>query len=428
MRLSLARFLFLAALLSSSPLSAQVRTWVATFGVDNATCTRSSPCRNFAAAITAVADGGEVVVLDSGGFGQVTITKGVTLIAPKGIHAAIAPTAGIAIEVNTSANVGLFNLFLNSQGATQGITTADGPQLTIEDLLISGFPQEGIHHGADVLYLNSTLVRDCGSGLYMEDSSTATILNSRFVNNQLHGVHVSDGSHAVIRGSVASGNGSDGFLAEGNSTMVVESCVAAHNGGTGVHASLANVVLSNSTISFNVTGIENTLGDFRSRGNNAIFENFSGDEDGQFPYLSARSNALKIEYFPFQTLAASVANDTRAVAEFREQAGPGMDTVFEVVNLTGRGGTNAVGEATITLNLFDENGLGLSGSTSPVCITGCVFVVDMVTPKARIRLEDLIVSNGGGMPADMVTGFATINVSGPGATAVIINGIVETRD
>src|SRR5688572_24429167 len=87
------------ALWNASALEAQVRTWVSGSGIDNATCGRTNPCRTFGAAITAVNPGGEVVVLDSAGYGPVAITKPVSIIAPPGVHAAVAPTAGAAIEV-----------------------------------------------------------------------------------------------------------------------------------------------------------------------------------------------------------------------------------------------------------------------------------------------------------------------------------------
>jgi hypothetical protein len=111
---------FLAAVLFcfASVGFGQVRTWVSPAGVDTNPCTREQPCRNFAAAITAVAAGGEVVALDSAGYGPVTITKSVTIVAPVGVHAAIAPSSGNAITVSATATdqIVLRNLYLNSQG------------------------------------------------------------------------------------------------------------------------------------------------------------------------------------------------------------------------------------------------------------------------------------------------------------------------
>jgi len=58
------------------------RTFVASTGNDAAPCSLAQPCRGFARAITQTNAGGEVIVLDSAGYGPVTITKSVSLIAP----------------------------------------------------------------------------------------------------------------------------------------------------------------------------------------------------------------------------------------------------------------------------------------------------------------------------------------------------------
>ena len=47
-------------------------------------CSLTQPCRNFNAAIGVVNAGGEVVALDSGGYGATTISKAVTLTSPLG--------------------------------------------------------------------------------------------------------------------------------------------------------------------------------------------------------------------------------------------------------------------------------------------------------------------------------------------------------
>jgi hypothetical protein len=74
--------LFLAALLASSasaqtavavpspPPPPAARTFVASTGSDSDPCSRVDPCRTFQAAVDATAAGGEVVALDSAGFGS----------------------------------------------------------------------------------------------------------------------------------------------------------------------------------------------------------------------------------------------------------------------------------------------------------------------------------------------------------------------
>src|SRR6202051_5247847 len=55
------------------------RTWVSGVGDDVNPCSRTAPCKTFAGAISKTATGGEINVLDPGGFGAVTITKAITI-------------------------------------------------------------------------------------------------------------------------------------------------------------------------------------------------------------------------------------------------------------------------------------------------------------------------------------------------------------
>src|SRR5882672_8393711 len=55
------------------------RTWVSGVGDDVNPCSRTAPCKTFAGAISKTAEGGEIDVLDPGGYGAVTITKAMTI-------------------------------------------------------------------------------------------------------------------------------------------------------------------------------------------------------------------------------------------------------------------------------------------------------------------------------------------------------------
>ena len=56
------------------------RTFVASTGNDTNPCGLAQPCRGFARAVSQTSASGEVIVLDSAGYGPVTITKSVSLI------------------------------------------------------------------------------------------------------------------------------------------------------------------------------------------------------------------------------------------------------------------------------------------------------------------------------------------------------------
>src|ERR1700692_824963 len=69
------------------------RTWVSGVGDDVNPCSRTAPCKTFAGAISKTAAGGEIDVLDPGGFGAVTITKSISIEA-EGVIAGVLITAG----------------------------------------------------------------------------------------------------------------------------------------------------------------------------------------------------------------------------------------------------------------------------------------------------------------------------------------------
>src|SRR5207244_2133274 len=75
--------------LQVSPAHAQAtRTWVSGTGDDANPCSRTAPCKTFAGAISKTVAGGEINVLDPGGFGAVTITKAIT-ISSEGFEAGV---------------------------------------------------------------------------------------------------------------------------------------------------------------------------------------------------------------------------------------------------------------------------------------------------------------------------------------------------
>src|SRR5262245_17075337 len=69
------------------------RTFVSGSGNDANPCSLPAPCRSFAGAITKTNAGGEIVVLDSAGYGSVTITKSISISAPDGIEGGMTVTS-----------------------------------------------------------------------------------------------------------------------------------------------------------------------------------------------------------------------------------------------------------------------------------------------------------------------------------------------
>ena len=79
--LALTFTLAMTALAAADAAATAQRTFVASTGNDANPCSLAQPCRGFARAFRQ-ASPGEVIVLDSAGYGLVTITQSVSLIAP----------------------------------------------------------------------------------------------------------------------------------------------------------------------------------------------------------------------------------------------------------------------------------------------------------------------------------------------------------
>src|SRR6059058_4932802 len=95
---------FVVPLMASAPAQAQAtRTWVSGVGDDINPCSRTAPCKTFASAMSKTAPGGEISVLDPGGFGSITINKSLT-INGTGTLAGILAASVNGVVVNAGAN------------------------------------------------------------------------------------------------------------------------------------------------------------------------------------------------------------------------------------------------------------------------------------------------------------------------------------
>ena len=277
----------LAATFSRPALAvgSQIRTFVASTGVDTDPCSRTAPCRTFGAALAQTASGGEIVALDSGGYGAVTISQAVTIVAAPGIQASISPSSGAAITVNAGASdvVVLRNLYLNAQGASYGVLYLAAAALHVEGLVINGFANIGVFmslSAASDLYVADTIVRSVtGSGIYLSSSSgtaNVSIVRTR-IENSNYGIFAAANVRANVKDTIAAGNGGAGFIANPFSTPVelnLEGCVASGN-TTGISASSSSgtavVRVSNCSVTGNGSGVSTgTNGSTLSRGNNTL--------------------------------------------------------------------------------------------------------------------------------------------------------------
>ena len=169
--------LLLAIVISNTanlPAQAQrARVFVSVAGNDSNPCTAGSPCKTFQHAHDVVLAGGEISVLDTGGYGILTITKAVSIVAV-GVQASIATTSGntgIIINAGSTDNVSLRGLTLDGAGGGEnGILFNTGLSLTVEDCVVRNMTQFG-------LFLAPTVASSLGvSNSHFDDNGSVGIL------------------------------------------------------------------------------------------------------------------------------------------------------------------------------------------------------------------------------------------------------------
>ncbi len=89
---------------------------------------------------------GEVIALDSAGYGPFRITQPVTVTAPPGIYAGIRCTgSGIIVNAGPGDTVVLRGLTLNGLGGAYGIDYRSADTLVVDRVKTAGFAEAGIH-------------------------------------------------------------------------------------------------------------------------------------------------------------------------------------------------------------------------------------------------------------------------------------------
>jgi len=171
MRVSFTLAVLAGGLIVATGAAAAPRTFVATTGADASPCSIAAPCRSFAAAQAQTSPGGEIVVLDSGGYGALTVAQSLTLTAPEGVYAGISVLAGVGVTVNAPADavVTLRGLTINGQGGSVGISLLQAAELQVERCRISAMTDSGIvaqlGAGAALAVNDSVISRNANAGI-----------------------------------------------------------------------------------------------------------------------------------------------------------------------------------------------------------------------------------------------------------------------
>ena len=254
----IALFSALCIALPAAAYAQATRTWVSGVGDDVNPCSRTAPCKTFAGAIAKTAAGGEIDVLDPGGFGTVTITKAIT-IDGGGTMASILASATNGINVNAGASdtIILRNLSINGAGTTvglNGINFLAGRRLIIENTTIENFSQAGISiapstSSAQTVILN-TSIKAAGQGILVSTANASGGI-STFVSD----TSVSQAGGGAIGVSVVVPAGKPGagvFLDRVNAAFL--------STGISSNGSGASIVMGNSKVFANGTGVSQTNG------------------------------------------------------------------------------------------------------------------------------------------------------------------------
>lgn len=242
------RLLAVCAFLLSTAAHAQAtRTWVSGVGDDANPCSRTAPCKTFAGAISKTAAGGEISVLDPGGYGAVTITKSITINGTGTLAGILAAgTNGIIVNAGAADKVVLRDLSIHGgQTGLDGIRFLGGRELHVERCSIQGFTGQAIEVSPSsnaVLWVeDSSLYANSGQGISLVSPGAASIKAYLFgarVEAATTGLVVGNLATAFVNGSFFTHNttgisvDAGGLLRLGGSTLYGNSTGVLKNGGT----------------------------------------------------------------------------------------------------------------------------------------------------------------------------------------------------
>jgi len=273
---------------TASAARAQTRTWVSGVGDDFNPCSRTSPCKTFAQAMTSTADPGEVDALDPAGYGPFTITKTMTVDGGGNGVASVLAAGVNGIIVNAPGKkVILRHLSINGAGTgINGINVIAVGELHVEDCQIFGFTNRGINFGAAgaPLFVSNTTISTNGNAAIYVANATA-VIDHVVANGNQTGFLSAGSSNVTVKSSVAAGN-SMGFAAAYGPTAAInlDDCISIHNDYGVVAGGGATARVNNSSIFHsNIAGLFNDGSSFlASYGNNRLNANAT---DGSFTSL-----------------------------------------------------------------------------------------------------------------------------------------------
>jgi len=193
--------------------AATQRAFVSVLGQDANTasnCSVAFPCRSFGAAIGVTNANGEIIALDSGGYGPVTISQSITIESPAGVYAGISVAAGLdGVTINgSSIKVTLRGLSINGQGGNRGIVLGgNNNTLYVERCTISNMALDGmlLFSASSRVHVADTVVANGGSfGINMNDLEMFEGNRLTVVRHNNYGIGIANTRVATVRDSIVS--------------------------------------------------------------------------------------------------------------------------------------------------------------------------------------------------------------------------------
>ncbi|MBV9657353.1 MAG: right-handed parallel beta-helix repeat-containing protein [Verrucomicrobia bacterium] len=233
-----------AALVAVLPARLQAQSskiFVASYGDDSSDGSRGNPKRNFQAAHDAVATGGDIVVLDTAGYGALNISKSVNVIVPPGVNGFVSvsgsSSSGITVNAGSTDVVTLRGLIIEGGGmgdgtsGSCGISVGPSGMVLIEDCTVRNFAAGiSLHDGQSVAVYNTTM-RDCHYGLERTNLISTVASNCRMegcpygvVNVDDFSYQESDPSLILVLEKCSLFSDAIGFLARGKAEIYTSNC------------------------------------------------------------------------------------------------------------------------------------------------------------------------------------------------------------
>lgn len=261
------------------PAHAQLnRTAVSAAGNDLNTCAPATPCRSFARAMSQTNPSGEILVLDSAGYGAFTIDRSVTVQAAPGVYAGVTASSGNAVNLSLppSGKAVIRGLTLEGLGTGNAGIYGFAGTVHIENCIVNGFVYGIVVGGYTATISDSEVRNSTTAGIIVANAGVRAIVERvRIKNNGSFGLVTQDSAKATVRNSVVSGN-SIGLSAIFNAVLNVENTESTRNSSGILSDSGGTVRVSNTFVTDNSsTGLRNDTGTMESWQNNKVRGNLS---------------------------------------------------------------------------------------------------------------------------------------------------------